>query len=190
MEHQLDATCNGRKGTVLCGISGSGKTQLALEYILQAQGNYSAVVWINATSKISVEQSFASCANRICVKYPSFQDYTKNYEPRFVVSNWLQTPIHRHWLLVIDSMDDLIQNKPLLDFVRELDLGAICITSTHRGVSRALGMSLIELGRLDLAASQSLLLWRALDTDQDLGEDGKSFPSLSLIGSVLTVSRP
>jgi phosphoheptose isomerase len=44
MEHQLDATCNGRKGTVLCGISGSGKTQLALEYILQAQGNYSAVV--------------------------------------------------------------------------------------------------------------------------------------------------
>lgn len=177
MERQLDATCNGRKGIVLCGISGSGKTQLALEYILQAQGNYSAVLWINATSEMSVEQSFASCANRICLEYPSFQDHAKHFEPRFVVGNWLQTPTHRHWLLVIDSMDDLIRNRPLLDFIRVLDLGAICITSTHPGVSRALGVSSVELGRLDWAASQSLLLWRALDTDQALGEDGKSFLS-------------
>lgn len=184
MGRQLDATCNGQKGIVLCGISGSGKMQLALEYITQAQGNYSAVLWINATFEMSVEESFTSCANHICVEYPPFQDHAKRFEPCFVVGNWLRTPIYRHWLLVIDSMDDLIRSKPLLEFVRGLDLGAICITSTHPGASRALGVGLIELGRLDWAASQSLLLWRAFDTDQDLGEDGKSFPSLTLIGSM------
>jgi hypothetical protein len=176
MTRQLDATCNRRKGVVLCGISGSGKTQLVLEYISQAQGNYSAILWINAAS---AEKSFASCANHICSEYPSFRDHQKHFEQRFVVLNWLRTPIYRHWLLVVDSMDDLIQSKGLLEDVRGLDLGAICVTSTHPGASRAVGVSLIELGRLDPVASQSLLLWRALDTDQDPGKDGKSYSPVS-----------
>lgn len=173
MTRQLDPACKGPRRVVLRGISGSGKTQLALEYLSRARGGYSAILWISAGSEMSINQSFASRASHICLQYPSFRDQTKHLETRDAVGNWLREPIHRDWLLVIDSIDDLVRNKHLLEYVRGLDLGAICVTSTYPVVSHALNASLIELGPLDSAASQSLLLWRAFGTDEPT-EDGKS----------------
>jgi hypothetical protein len=173
MRQHLETPSNERKGIVLSDISGSGKTQLVLEYISRVQGNFSAILWIDAASEMSVEQSFASCANRICLEIPSLRGNAEHPTPRFVVLNWLRTTIHHRWLLVVDSMDDLIKNKYLVELLRGLSRGAVCVTSTHPGTSKALGFKPILIERLDPAASQSLILWRALDIDRDPGEEGK-----------------
>jgi len=157
------------------------KTQLVLEYISRARDKFSAILWIDAAAETNIKRSFDSCANRICLEYRSFQDHVKDLESRFVVERWLRTPIYRDWLLVVDSMDDLNQNKDLCTLCRGLVLGAICITSTNDPSNfETHGFNPIALARLDLVASQSVLLWRALDTDQDPGEDGKSCSSMSL----------
>src|ERR1700728_3061559 len=61
----LDPRTPGQKGIVLCGIGGSGKTQLALRYIKQHQQLYTAVIWINASTAEHTIQSFAETAETV-----------------------------------------------------------------------------------------------------------------------------
>src|SRR5271163_4701870 len=61
----LDPRTPGQKGIVLCGIGGSGKTQLALRYIKQYQQLYTAVIWVDASTVEHTIQSFAETADMI-----------------------------------------------------------------------------------------------------------------------------
>ncbi|KAF3316392.1 hypothetical protein TWF173_002238 [Orbilia oligospora] len=47
----------GRRVVSLCGLDGSGKTHTALEYAYRYSNEYSAIFWLNATSKIELEKS-------------------------------------------------------------------------------------------------------------------------------------
>ena len=51
------------KGLVLYGIGGSGKTQLALQYIQTHRNLYKAIVWINASSAQDLQATFAEAAD-------------------------------------------------------------------------------------------------------------------------------
>ncbi|RBR02206.1 hypothetical protein FVER53590_07576 [Fusarium verticillioides] len=62
-----------RRGVVLCGISGSGKTQLVREYVAQRSGNFSAILWVDASSEESIEESFSDCSSRICQHNPEYR---------------------------------------------------------------------------------------------------------------------
>ncbi|KAK6504341.1 hypothetical protein TWF506_002544 [Arthrobotrys conoides] len=46
-----------RKVVSLCGLDGSGKTHTALEYAYRYSNEYTAIFWLNATSKIELEKS-------------------------------------------------------------------------------------------------------------------------------------
>jgi hypothetical protein len=173
MKSHLETTACGRRGVTLCGIPGSGKTQLVLEYFERERENLSAILWINAASETSIQQSLGSCATRICQEIPEFRGREKDTSPLFLVLNWLQTTPHRNWLVVIDSVDNLFLIKPLLDSLRELPTGAICLASTHLGAARLARTEKILVERLDQTASQSLILWRALDAEQNPGKEGK-----------------
>src|SRR5204863_7229279 len=75
------------------------------------------------------------------------------------------------------------KNKHVDDSLGAIRRGAVCVTSTHPGTSRALGYEPIPIEGLDPAASESLILWRALGKDGDPGEEGKlySCPRISLM---------
>jgi hypothetical protein len=45
MEEPLEPAKPGRKGVVLCGIGGSGKTQTTLRFIMKHRELYSALIW-------------------------------------------------------------------------------------------------------------------------------------------------
>ncbi|KAF5655659.1 kinesin light chain [Fusarium circinatum] len=76
----LEAT-NQRRGVVLCGISGSGKTQLVREYVAQRGGKFSAILWIDASSEESIEESFSSCSSRIHEQNPEFRAGRDRQDP-------------------------------------------------------------------------------------------------------------
>jgi hypothetical protein len=173
LKGHLEAPNSNRKGVVLCGISGSGKTQLVHEYILREGENFSAILWLNADSEMGAEQSFGACASRICHEIPEFRDREKHMSPRDLVLDWLRMTPHRNWLVVVDGADDLILNRRLLVSLNRLHHGAICVTSTHPGTAKAVHFKQIPVERLDPAASQSLILWRALDSEQNPGDEGK-----------------
>ena len=58
-----DRTC--RKICVLHGLGGIGKTQLAIEFARKYRQKYSAVFWIDGSSKEKLKQSIVNLANQL-----------------------------------------------------------------------------------------------------------------------------
>ncbi|KAM0078760.1 hypothetical protein ACKRZS_009493 [Fusarium odoratissimum] len=164
-----------RKGVVLCGISGSGKTQLAREYVAQRSGKFSTILWIDATSDESIEESFSTCLSRIYERTPNFRAARESTSPRQLVLEWLRTTPEKNWLTVIDNANGPIPNKRLLGPFQDMKHGSLCVISTNQVTARALRLKQILVGHLDPRASQSLLLWRAYENDTEYDEDGKLF---------------
>ncbi|KAL6242969.1 hypothetical protein RBB50_010069 [Rhinocladiella similis] len=54
-----------RSAVVLHGLGGIGKTQLAIKYATQHKEKYTAIFWLNANNKDSLELSFRHIAQRI-----------------------------------------------------------------------------------------------------------------------------
>ncbi|KAG5766876.1 hypothetical protein H9Q72_005040 [Fusarium xylarioides] len=168
----LEATTQ-RKGVVLCGISGSGKTQLAREYVAQRRENFSAILWIDASSEESIEESFSDCSSRICEHSPEYRVGRESTPPRQLVLEWLRTTPDKNWLTVIDNANGPIPNKRLLGPFMDMNHGSLCVISTNQVTTRAVRLKQVIVEHLDASASQSLLLWRAYENDTENEVDGK-----------------
>ncbi len=172
----LDPKKPGQKGIVLCGIGGSGKTQLVLRYIEQQKQSYTAIIWINASTLQNTKQSFAEAANMISRHWPA-QDlpplYAGECNQQKVMAR-LRTTCYRHWLLVIDSIDDLAQDD-FRRYIPSCSYGSAIITSTQDQAAAVFRLPKVEVDRLDAASSRELFLacaYGSLD-DANVGEAGR-----------------
>lgn len=176
MANALDPITPGQKGIVLCGIGGSGKTQLALRYIKQYQQLYTAVIWINASTAEHTIQSFAETADMVSSNWP-FRDLPLTY---LGSCNWrkviarMRSTRYTHWLLVIDGIDDLNQDN-FKQYIPSCRFGSIIVTSTQSRAPEVFQLSRLDVDRLDLDSGRELLLTRAFGSisDADISEDGK-----------------
>ncbi|KAF5678869.1 calcium-independent phospholipase [Fusarium denticulatum] len=169
----LEATTQ-RKGIVLCGISGSGKTQLAREYVAQRRESFSAILWIDASSEESIEESFSNCSSRVCEHNPEYRVGRESTPPRQLVLEWLRTTPDKNWLTVIDNANGSIPNKRLLGPFMDMNHGSFCVISTNQVTARAVRLKQVLVEHLDASASQSLLLWRAYGDDTAYEADSKN----------------
>ncbi|GAM33879.1 hypothetical protein TCE0_013r01096 [Talaromyces pinophilus] len=89
-----------RRTFALCGLGGSGKTQMALHYIIQNLSKYkTGVAFLNATSVASLAADF-----------DRLHDILKLGESKNkinAVRSWLSRPENSEWLLVFDNADNL-----------------------------------------------------------------------------------
>ena len=132
-----------RKVCVLHGLGGIGKTQLAIEFARKYRKNYSAVFWIDGSSKEKLKQSIANLANQL----PQHQllERAKLYvqQPHQEldgvledVLSWFSQSSNEKWLLVYDNVDREISAEVsdpeafnLREYLPEADQGCILITS-------------------------------------------------------------
>jgi hypothetical protein len=136
-------TCR-RNVTVLHGLGGIGKTQLAVEFWRKHKGWFSAVFWLDGSSQASLKQSFTSMVQSL----PG-DELTADGE-RMINSStvatdvdlavrecvrWLSLPSNQRWLLIIDNVDrdhrdphDL-QAYDVKEYFPHADHGSILITS-------------------------------------------------------------
>ena len=172
----LDPRTPGQKGIVLCGIGGSGKTQLALRYIKQYQQLYTAVIWINASTTEHTIQSFAETADMVSSNWP-LRDLPLTYlgscNWRKVISRMRSTR-YTHWLLVIDGVDDLHQDN-FKQYIPSCQFGSIIVTSTQSRTPEVFQLPRLDVDRLDLDSGRQLLLTRSFGSisDADISEDGE-----------------
>ena len=172
----LDPQTPGQRGIVLCGIGGSGKTQLALRYIKQYQQLYTAVIWIDASTAEHTIQSFAETADMISSKWP-FRDLPLTY---LGSCNWrkviarIRSTRYTRWLFVIDGIDDLNQDN-FKQYIPSCQFGSIMVTSTQSRAPEVFRLPRLDVDRLDLDSGRELLLTRSFGpiSDADISEDGE-----------------
>lgn len=176
IENSLEHTSDSLKSVILCGISGSGKTQLAREYVARKANNFSAILWIDASTELTAEQSWNSCASYIQRKVPGLKVQDSSTSLRSFVMEWLRTTAAKDWLVIIDRADAPMATKRLLDPFTTLSRGSLCITTTHQAIARAMRTKQILIERLDPVSSQNLILWRAFESQDEHSSEGVYSP--------------
>ncbi|KAJ5604792.1 hypothetical protein N7510_009946 [Penicillium lagena] len=161
--------------TVLVGLGGVGKTQLAIEYShrVRRQSSETWVFWIHASNLTRCENSLRDLADR--VKIPGRKDRNANIFR--VVSNWLQDAKIGKWILVLDNVDDdeLLSKpssdqrqvdgqrdtstQPPLRYLLESSNGSIIVTSRNKRVALDIAShkNIIEVQPMNEAEALDLL---------------------------------
>ncbi|KAI9793032.1 MAG: hypothetical protein M1816_000930 [Peltula sp. TS41687] len=190
IEEVLDPTKPGQRGIVLCGIGGSGKTQLALRYVEQCRQSYIAVMWIDASSAEHTKQSFAEAADIASSNWPS-----RDLPLAYVGSNdWhkvitrLRCTRHTHWLLIIDSVDDLDQDN-FRQYIPSCDHGSVLVTSTQNQAPAIFRLTKLEVDRLDIESSRELLLSRASNSIEDVSLSEEEQAGVLLAKDIVSFSN-
>lgn len=111
MQETFNATAE-RRISVVHGLGGIGKTQLAIAYIKRHRFDYSAAIWLNARDETALKQSFARAAEWILRHHPAVTYIAGALESRDLdetmkaVKRWLDEPMNDRWLVVYDNYDN------------------------------------------------------------------------------------
>lgn len=101
-----------RKVFVLHGLGGIGKTQLSVEFARKYHTSYSAVFWIDGSTKQRLRRSIADLASRLPQDRVSerakscLREKSSNVDEVVdEVLMWLCQPSNNQWLLIFDNVD-------------------------------------------------------------------------------------
>jgi len=123
------------KSFALCGIGGSGKTELAVEYVHSRRSEFDAVFWVSADNTDVLRQDFARIATDLdLLDTKDAQDLPYACHK---VHEWLSVPVTSQepasatsknctWLLVFDNAD---KTEVLNGFWPDATSGSVLVTS-------------------------------------------------------------
>jgi hypothetical protein len=147
-----------RAAAIVCkqaihGLGGVGKTRLAVEYALQYQAEYSALLFVIADTPESLYRNLASLCGPLVLNLPE-QD-AKEQDTRVVAA--LRWP-HEHpgWFLILDNVDTPAAVSEVERLLAQLQGGHVLITSRISDWSG--GVESLELDVLSEDASAAFLL--------------------------------
>ncbi|KAL3421631.1 kinesin light chain [Phlyctema vagabunda] len=120
----------------LIGLGGVGKTRIALQVAQSFKLKSSSVFWIHASSATRFEKSYLEILRQNNI--PGYDEYQDTPTNLLLVRQWLEGPSSGHWLIVIDSADDLDllygQNR-YADYFPRCEKGGILLTSRNEKVA-------------------------------------------------------
>ncbi|GCB25594.1 nephrocystin-3 [Aspergillus awamori] len=190
---QLDCRCAvpGSR-TALVGLSGVGKSQLAIEYAyrIHRRSPETWVFWIYAGNADRFEQSYRDVAD--IVKLPGRRDPKANIFK--LVHDWLRDSRNGNWMVILDNVDDaefLVNrprktqgqvahdnrraDRPLEQYLPRSPNGSLLITSQSKEAALKIvdQRNIITVDRMNQEHAQALL-------DRKLGGQSNSQESLKL----------
>lgn len=143
---------------VLCGIGGSGKSQLAIQCCREAEeSGYLATLWVDSSTPASVEQSYNAIAKAL---HKDFADEDDIQTTISLVQDTLRSWPQR-WLMVFDNYDNpkVFRKRSIREYIPESKNGFILFTSRHTGLE-LLGGDRISVSSMTKSESLDLLLRR------------------------------
>ncbi|KAJ4198945.1 hypothetical protein NW767_008532 [Fusarium falciforme] len=137
------------KRAALCGLGGSGKTQIAVRFAQDYRSFYSAVFWVSGLDEASLIDGFCYLAREVGVGTGQISEGNVD-----MATDWLVSNIG--WLLIIDNVDSeealrVLHRKFLTAGMR----GSILITSRNELVK--LRWTTIDVGNMSEAEGGQLL---------------------------------
>jgi hypothetical protein len=170
---QPDTDRKRRKVFVVHGLGGMGKTQLCVEYVRRHKGDFTAVFWLDGSSRDALRQSLASAAARMVRKAPSSvgQPTPSNRdvdESIAALLQWLSSEANTGWLLVLDNIDREWQGASgradsqafdFKDYLPPADHGNVLITTRLGRLQRP--KASLRMGEVDNEVGREILESRA-----------------------------
>ncbi|KAI9686366.1 MAG: hypothetical protein M1822_003711 [Bathelium mastoideum] len=159
------------KVIALTGLGGSGKTQLMLRYAETRAKYYSAVFWIDARSKDTIEESFRGFARLLMIGSSTNINVGDSQQSSALIrvsevddvhafKRWIQ--IRRHpWLLLFDNLVDPLLLSSISTFFPPVSSSAGHILMTSRRQLNLSGWLSRKIAGLDIASARSLLFGHA-----------------------------
>jgi hypothetical protein len=168
-----DAHRKRRKVFVVHGLGGMGKTQLCVEYARQHKEDFTAVFWLDGSSKDALRQSLVDAASRLSRGNPvsSGQPLPDAHDVDGTIGalqGWLSLKTNTAWLLVLDNVDREWQSASgredpqaydLKDYLPQADHGNVLITTRLSRLQRP--KASIRLGEVDDVLGRKMLEARA-----------------------------
>jgi len=158
-----------RRVFVIHGLGGMGKTQIAVKYARTHQNKYSAIFWIDGSTRTRLQQSFMGVAKRIPPKQLQARGAAQlngaQADLEVVMKGvlyWMSLPGNWKWLLIIDNVDREFrgpgkdeQGFDPQEAMPDSDHGSILITSRLSSLQR-FGENL-QLGRVNDTEAAEIL---------------------------------
>ncbi|KAL8763810.1 MAG: hypothetical protein Q9194_007254, partial [Teloschistes cf. exilis] len=149
----------------ISGLGGMGKTQLGLHFARQHHQRYSAVIWLNASSEVTLKVAYVSLAQRIRRHNKQREagqseviEQLKEEQAIQLVRQWLSQAENKTWLLIFDNYDDPrlpgIRSSTGYDirpFFPYSTQGSILITTRYSRITFAKSVHLDKFDDLDLS---------------------------------------
>ncbi|KAF3073352.1 hypothetical protein CFAM422_004386 [Trichoderma lentiforme] len=180
---QLLPRSSGYHSAALCGLGGTGKTQIALDYIYRQCGTRS-VFWVHADTKATIINDYKTIAKKLGIMDKQLDDEALLMA---VCSRIEEEP---EWLLVLDNADDLslfgvgpasTSSKSLPNCVPRGPKGVVLWTSRDKRIMGTLvsPLRVIEVGDMSLEEAKKLLaLATATIQTEASSEDTKDIDKL------------
>jgi hypothetical protein len=162
-----------RKVFVVHGLGGMGKTQLCVEYARQHKEDFTAVFWLDGSSKDALRQSLAAASARTTRRGPSSTallapDAHDVDEAITALHQWLSLEANTGWLLVLDNIDREWQGASgradpqaydFKDYLPPADHGNALVTTRLSRLQRP--KASLRLGEVDNDVGREMLESRA-----------------------------
>ncbi|KAF4969002.1 hypothetical protein FSARC_3656 [Fusarium sarcochroum] len=144
----------------LFGLSGIGKTQIALSYAYRTRAEHPnlSVFWVYASSANRIRQSYSSIAQ--ACQIPGHDD--PNTDILALVKQWLQVEHQKPWLMIVDGADDVglfCDDEKIRKYLPACRQGMLLVTTTSHEVAIRVtkGQHFFEVDRFTDDEARSLL---------------------------------
>ncbi|PWW76801.1 TPR-like protein, partial [Tuber magnatum] len=159
----------------LCGLGGSGKTEIALEYVYRKRGECH-IFWVRGSEFLKFSEDYEYILECAGVRLPAPDDENDEQEVLFGVREWLESPDSGDWILVLDNADNeenfKVNKGAISKFVPQGPKGTVVFTTRSRQVVHREGCTLLEVGSMTDEESGDLLL-RRIDNLGPLEEEDR-----------------
>jgi tetratricopeptide (TPR) repeat protein len=160
---------------VLSGLGGIGKTQTAVEYAWRHRGDYTAVIWLNAETSLTLKTECGALVRRMKLPAPA-EDLDLAVR---VFLDWLAS--RSGWLLILDNADDPEQ---LASFPFEAGQGHVLVTSRSDDFQSFGVLGTLGLQAMTVEEATAFLLRRCGREKADAPEQASARQLAAVLGGL------
>ncbi|KAI4113691.1 MAG: hypothetical protein LQ338_008128 [Usnochroma carphineum] len=178
---------------VVCGLGGSGKSQLVLNYIQEYRRDYLAVFWIEAGSKETIERDYVQIYRLLYSRrIDADQEIVKVEDAVPAVKSWFQGREGR-WLVVLDSADTIDNDRDTsyidLEYLMPDAPGVhVVVTSRSSTAKEITQLEAVEVGEMEPSEAMELFRRSAKLTEAARDEIGEIVKELGYLALAITLA--